>query len=180
MVAAAECSHTHPTPYSSITLPLTPLALARQVEKHVERTQDASGWRSSLLRVYVLDSTTKGKALGAQQLAWDYDLVLTTISRLSAEWTAAAERGANASLLLQARTQPLRPCLPYTAAVASPFGCWCSVRSSNDKLAASNGRYTQSLDRDVGLSFHCWWSGAGGIWRRGVTRGCARRCTGYA
>ena len=109
--AAAECSlslsHTHTTPDSSITLPLTPLALAHQVEKHVEWTRDASGWRSSLLRVYVLDSTTKGKALGAQQLAWDYDLVLTTISRLSTEWTAASERGANASLLLQARTKPV-------------------------------------------------------------------------
>jgi SNF2 family DNA or RNA helicase len=87
-----------PTVSRTVCLPhrLSHCVSGPRVDKHVAGSRE-----SSLLRVCVLDSTKTNRALSAQQLAWDFDLVLTTISRLSSEWTAAEKRGADASLLLQ-------------------------------------------------------------------------------
>ncbi|XP_028770015.1 F-box protein At3g54460 [Neltuma alba] len=48
-----------------------------QIEKHVQHSQ---------LRVYVWNDTWKWKP-SVHSLAWDYDVVITTFSRLSAEWS---------------------------------------------------------------------------------------------
>ncbi|KAK4285370.1 hypothetical protein QN277_002077 [Acacia crassicarpa] len=48
-----------------------------QIEKHVKHSQ---------LRVYVWNDTWKCKP-SVHSLAWDYDVIITTFSRLSAEWS---------------------------------------------------------------------------------------------
>ncbi|KIY95542.1 F-box protein, partial [Monoraphidium neglectum] len=59
--------------------------------------------KQGLLRVAILDSSTEGGGTSYEpyELAWNHDVVITTFTRLSAEWTAARSGLGKRHLLLQ-------------------------------------------------------------------------------